>query len=116
MKHSLIRKNSLYGVGIPPFSWYINYIGEPLYKLGRKMGLPKVGALVMANIPGSLSHVSGLISGGDYDDAALWFVVSEILCTGFFYGIHKGYGILRKKRIGKIENKTPETLEQVVGD
>ena len=79
-----IIKNSLYGGGIPPFSWYIRYLGKPLYKTARKLGLPKIGALAVANIPGSLSHVSGSLMKGNFDDAALFFGLSELILTGIF--------------------------------
>jgi len=109
-----IKQNSLYGGGIPPFSWYINYIGKPLYKTARKLGLPKIGALAVANIPGSLSHVSGTLMRGDFDDAALWFGVSEVICTGIFYGIHKGYELSRKRKLRTEKSEPKNTLDDLI--
>ena len=98
MKNPLkIRWNSLYP-GIPPFSWYIYYLGEPLYKVGRKIGLPKVGALALANVPGSLFHVHRDILNGDFGKATLLFGVSELIFTGILYGIHKSHHLRRKKK------------------
>lgn len=98
MKNPLkIRWNSLYP-GIPPFIWYVYYLGEPLYKVGRKIGLPKVGALALANVPGSLFHVYKDILNGDFGEAALLFGVSELIFTGLFYGIHKFHYLKRKKK------------------
>jgi len=110
-----LRQGTLYGGGIPPFIWYIYYVGKPLYKTARKIGLPKIGALAVANIPGSLTHVSGMLSRGDFDDATIWFSVSELLCTGFFYGVHKLYESSRNKRSDYKEgNLARETIDDLV--
>lgn len=108
MKNPLkIRKNSLYGI-IPPFIWYVYYIGEPLYKAGRKIGLPKIGALALANVPGSLFHVYNTFLDKDFEKAALWFGASEIVITGLLYGIHKSHHLGRKKNFRKDISKIVE--------
>lgn len=91
------RREALYGAGVPPYAQYIKYIGKPLYKLGRKLKISKVGALAVANIPGSTAHVSGLLYDKKWDTAALAFVISEVLCVGVMFGIHKLRENSRKK-------------------
>ncbi len=110
-----LRQNTLYGGGIPPFTWYIDYLGKPLYKTARKIGLPRMGALAVANIPGSLAHVSGKLSRGDFDDAAIWFGISELFFTSLFYGLHKLYELNRRKKLNhRGNNSAKETIEDLV--
>lgn len=110
-----LKSGTLYGGGIPPFSWYVNYIGKPLYKKTRKLGLPKIGALTVANIPGSLLHVSGTLMRGDFDSAALKFGISEVIFTGIFYGIHKSYKLSRKRKLNSAKkNRQKNTIEDLI--
>ena len=109
-----IRKNSLYNGGIPPYSWYAEYIGQPLYKTARKIGLPVVGALATANIPGSLAHASGKLTAGNFYEAALLFGISEIVFTGIFYGLHKGNVFVKNK--GLCHKERHSTLDNLIRD
>src|SRR3989344_6386992 len=103
----LFRKNVLYG-GIPPFTWYVNYVGRPIYKSVRKKGLPEFVSLGIANIPGSLSHVTEFLLSGEFVKAIPLFILSEIVCTSVFYMIHYGYKINRRNglRLNENHNKT----------
>jgi hypothetical protein len=110
-----VKQNSLCGL-VPPFSWYVDYVGKPLYKIARKMGSPKIGALAVANIPGSLSHVSRSLMDGDLTKAVLIFGVSELICTGMLYGIHMQYKSRQKRKLIKMKNShSVNTLDDLVG-
>lgn len=80
------RIGSLYGAGVFPFWLYIKFFGVPVYRFSRKLGLNKYFSLVMANILGSLTHVS-FFSNGVSD--ILPFFISLFSCGGVFYLLHR---------------------------
>lgn len=80
---------SLYGSGIFPYWLYIKYYGKPAYVFSRKRGLNVYFSLMVANIPGSMFHVS-FFKDGTLSEL-LWFVISLVIFTSLFYGVHKYY-------------------------
>ena len=104
-----LREGCLYGA-IPPFTWYCDYIGKPLYRMAREIGLPKLGAIAVAGLPVSVFHTSGI---KDDTDAVLLLIASEILCTGFIYGVHRLYTISRRIQFGSTEENVP-TIDDLV--
>jgi len=58
-----------------------------------------------------------LISNGDFERAAIGFGASLLICTGFFYGIHKLYGWGREARLkasNRFKNIKTITIEDLV--
>jgi hypothetical protein len=112
-----MKGQPVYGGGLPPFKQYVDYIGKPLYKFGRRRGLPEFGALAVANIPGSCWHIAGHVYHGRIKEAVIWFVLSEILFTGAIYGLHKGYQWSRKRKLNaNSEKKSSNSLESLANE
>jgi hypothetical protein len=92
----------LYGSEEMPFTiGYINYIGKPLYKLSKKVNLPRWASLAVANIPGSAIH-----SLAGYKNPLLMgeiFIISEILCNSLMYLTHRVYKNRRIKLKSRLE-------------
>jgi len=82
-------KNVLYGGGIFPFWIYLKYFGRPVYKKARKAGINIYFSIMCANVLGSLFHVH-FFSRMDLE-SVIYFMLSLLICTSLFYGIHKSY-------------------------
>ncbi len=81
----------IYGDGSPPGIWYINYVGRPLYRLGRKLNIPKIGSLAMACAPGAFIHTVPFLFYGNVAVDLFVFAISELIITGLIYSNHRTY-------------------------
>jgi hypothetical protein len=79
-------RKSLYGAGIFPFWLYIAFFGKPVYKFSRKLGLNQFFSLMMANILGSLCHVTFFANGLIEIPA---FIISLFTMASAFWFINK---------------------------
>jgi len=79
-------RNSLYGAGIFPFWLYIAFFGKPVYKFSRKLGMNQFFSLMMANILGSLCHVTFFANGLVEIPA---FIISLLTMASAFWSINK---------------------------
>lgn len=91
VKSTLVNKKytqgSLYGSGIFPFWLYIKFFGKPLYKKARRYHIPAFFSLMIANIPGSLAHVSFSLHFNKW--TILLFIMSLLIFPGLMWLNHK---------------------------
>ena len=74
--------NSLYP------EWYTEYMGRPLYRLGLRLtGGSRIGGLIGANTPGTLSHgvLGGIFSGIIFKGDIFSIAIASTITTGVSY-------------------------------
>lgn len=91
LRHAIYNKKyskgSLYGLGIFPFWLYVKYFGKPVYRLCRKIGLPKYLSFCGAHTLGALFHINFFIIY-DLSTSIILLIASYIIFPPLFYFPH----------------------------
>ncbi|MBN1793094.1 hypothetical protein JW826_05410 [Candidatus Woesearchaeota archaeon] len=93
-----------------PFVSYMRYVGKPLYKGARRLGLSDYLSLAAANLPGSLVHASPFFAFGLFEAGTAAFVISEVIMVNRFYSRHRQFQ--RARRLKETEKSRPEPTSE----
>ncbi|MBN2142033.1 hypothetical protein JW711_01765 [Candidatus Woesearchaeota archaeon] len=115
MKDCNPTRRSLYGREEPCVS-YRKYVGKPLYKASRRLGLSDYLSLAVANAPGSFVHASPFFVFGLFEAGAAAFVISEVIMTNNLYSRHQAFQRERALRVSekRIPERPRKKIEEIV--